>query len=216
MRTNVAGGSPATGGNDVQMEFRANNLPIHDLLRAQEFNEAVKLIERSSPADLSRVDAAGNSALHLACLATRGIIPPPIETVEVTFPNGCSSGTTVKIQSSGREPTLVTVSDEVAPGGQFMAVVEPSAGNTQIAPSAADSAAAVRVIEALLKQDDGQLLRLKTKDGFWAGQLCRPGEPQEKLLHALHQALIKAARECDISLLNSLKYGIVFASLKLS
>ena len=134
--------------------------------------------------------------------------PAPLDTVQVTFPDGCAAGTTVRIQSLGRAAMEVTVPGTIARGGQFLASVAPAPPRTPTAPatpSAAVAAAALRVIDALLERDTGgQLLAMRNTEGLWAGQLCRPGEAQGKLLYALHQALGRAASAGDVSALDNL------------
>lgn len=210
----------AASSQQFQFAGGAAHLPLHDLLRAGQFERAERLVRSTPGVDLLAVDGHGNSALHLACMATRGVAPAPVETVQVTFPDGCAAGTTVRIQSSSRQAMEVTIPNGIAPGGQFLTSVAVPPSSTQHAPAmptAAVAAAALRVIDAFLSKCGpgvrDELLSLRNNDGFWAGQLCRPGQAQGMLLGALHEALIHAASTQNVHALQRLRCVRLFAAL---
>jgi hypothetical protein len=204
-RTRRESGGFGSGGGGFTVEILPDNdgLPVHALLQRGDLETAADLVRRGS-VDVMLTDHAGNSALHVACLAARGATALALETVQVSFPAGCAAGARVSVQPRGqKEAVLVTVPNAIPPGGVFVAALSQADSPRKVSPSTVT--AAMRVVDALVDRGGVKLVTARNHDGHWAGQLCRPGDSLNKLLSALHQALVQAVAERDRRALEELR-----------
>lgn len=178
-----------------------NKLPIHHLLALDEFDAAEQILRycprlsslvstslpedkipnhygRGRTIDLLATDSNGNSALHVAVLAARGV---PLDYL--------SAGVNAQRSTKNKQPSLRT----------------PSTKPPRRLLSPAVAASALLVVDVLLEKGGGDLLLIRNKDGYWAGQLCCPGTALDRLLTTLHKSFIHAVSECKNDMLEQLR-----------
>ena len=69
---NGASSNPSSPNSSSMATTMAVGLPIHDMVWAGEFERAADLA-RNRSVDVCATDGGGNTALHVACQATRGV-----------------------------------------------------------------------------------------------------------------------------------------------